>query len=131
MAITKDEAINRIDEWADYLEVNKETDEYKDAIETLMMPVINERLAFDLDGEKFRLKLVKPLVMENKKIELIEIHEVELDEMRTIQKYKERETIDATEAVLAKACDLSIAEASKFGKRDIAVLTCINQVFFG
>ena len=128
---SKEAAIAEIKEWADYLEINQETADYTEAIETLLMPVINNRLAFDIESESFKLKLIRPIEMENKKVELVDVHEVVISELKGVQKYKDSEKIDAAELVLAKSCGISLAEASKLGKRDIAVLNCLNQVFFG
>lgn len=128
---SKEAAIAEIKEWADHLEINQETSDFTEAIETLLMPVINNRLMFDMDSDSFKLKLIRPIEMENKKVELVDVHEVVISELRNIQKYKDNEKIDATEMVLAKSCGITVAEASKLGKRDIAVLNAINQVFFG
>ena len=127
----QEKAVKQIEEWADWLEINKFTDDFKEAIDTLLVPVMNERLAFNEESESFKLKLIRPIEMENKKVELVDVHEVVISELKGVQKYKDSEKIDAAELVLAKSCGISLAEASKLGKRDIAVLNCLNQVFFG
>jgi len=128
--ITKDEAIATLKEWADVLDVNTDTEDFTAALETLVRPVMSERLAFDADREVFTLKLAAPLVMDKSNRELVEIKELTLEEKRTIEKFKDTEKISMVEAIYAKAAGLSIAEASRIKGRDFSVISALNQVFF-
>jgi hypothetical protein len=128
--ITKDDAIAQLKDWADFLDVNTETDDFTAALDVLVKPVMSERLTFDLDREVFILKLAAPLEMANSKKEMVEIKELTLDEKRGIERFKDSEKISMVEAIYAKAAGLSIAEASKIKGRDFSVVTAINQVFF-
>jgi hypothetical protein len=130
MAFTKDEAIVKLKEWAEWLDVNTDTADFAEAVETLVKPVMSERLDFDADKEIFRLKLASPIVMEKGNRELLEIRELTLDDKRSVQRYKDNEKIDMVEAIYAKAAGISLAEASKLKGRDFSVITAINQVFF-
>lgn len=128
--IDKDSAIGKLKEWAEWLDVNTETEDFKSAMETLVRPVMSERLDFDADKEVFRLKLAAPIVMDKGSREILEIRELTLDDKRSVQRYKDNEKIDMVEAIYAKAAGISLAEASKLKGRDFSVITAINQVFF-
>ncbi len=128
--ITKEEAIATIKEWAEFLDVNTDTEDFTAALDVLVRPVMSERLAFDADREVFTLKLASPIVMEKSTKELVEIKELTLEEKRAIERFKDTEKISMVEAIYAKAAGLSIAEASRIKGRDFSVITAINQVFF-
>lgn len=130
MAISKEDAEKRIKDWADYLDVNTETEEYIGAVETLVVPVMKERLDFDIDKGVFRYKLAKPLELATTKREMVEIRELELDEKRSIEKFKDSEKISIIEAIYGKSAGLTLAESSKIRGRDLTVIATINQVFF-
>ena len=128
--ITKEEAIATIKEWAEFLDVNTDTEDFTSALDVLVRPVMSERLAFDADREVFTLKLASPIVMEKSTKELVEIKELTLEEKRAIERFKDTEKISMVEAIFAKAAGLTIAEASRIKGRDFSVITAINQVFF-
>lgn len=128
--ITKEEAIATIKEWAEFLDVNTDTEDFTSALDVLVRPVMSERLAFDADREVFTLKLASPIVMEKSTKELVEIKELTLEEKRAIERFKDTEKISMVEAIYAKAAGLTIAEASRIKGRDFSVISAINQVFF-
>jgi len=128
--ITKEEAIATIKEWAEFLDVNTDTEDFTSALDVLVRPVMSERLAFDADREVFTLKLASPIVMEKSTKEIVEIKELTLEEKRAIERFKDTEKISMVEAIYAKAAGLTIAEASRIKGRDFSVITAINQVFF-
>lgn len=128
--LTKEQAIEKLKEWADFLEVPTDTDDFKDMLESLALPVINGRLDYDIDSETFKYKLLKPIQLETTKIELVEMHELSVDEQRCIQKYKDNEKVDTAVALLAKVLSVSLAEASKISARDFGAINAVNSVFF-
>jgi len=128
--ITKEEAIATIKEWAEFLDVNTDTEDFTSALDVLVRPVMSDRLAFDADREVFTLKLASPIVMEKSTKEIVEIKELTLEEKRAIERFKDTEKISMVEAIYAKAAGLTIAEASRIKGRDFSVITAINQVFF-
>jgi hypothetical protein len=128
--ITKEEAIATIKEWAEFLDVNTDTEDFTSALDVLVLPVMSDRLAFDADREVFTLKLASPIVMEKSTKEIVEIKELTLEEKRAIERFKDTEKISMVEAIYAKAAGLTIAEASRIKGRDFSVITAINQVFF-
>ena len=129
--ITREEAIEKIKGWSLMLEaIDPSADGFNDAIESLILPVMNERLDFDSDKEVFTLLLKKPIENENSKREIIELHELTLAEQKVLQKYKDSEGVDRSEAFIAKAAGITLGEASKIGTRDLSVASSILTVFF-
>lgn len=128
--ITKEKAIEKLKDWATILEAPIDTDDFASAIESLTIPVINERLDFNDDLFTFKYKLLQPIALETTKIELVEIHELSVDEQRCIQKYKDNEKVDSAVALLSKVLSVTIAEASKIKSRDFGVINAVNSVFF-
>lgn len=129
--ITREEAIEKIKGWSLMLEAtDPSADGFNDAIESLILPVMNERLDFDSDKEVFTLLLKKPIENENSKREIIELHELTLAEQKVLQKYKDSEGVDRSEAFIAKAAGITLGEASKIGTRDLSVASSILTVFF-
>lgn len=129
--LTRQEAIEKIKEWALNLEAtDPQADGFAEAIEPLILPVVNERLDFDMEKETFTYKLKKPIAGEKSSIEVVEIHELSLEEKKVVQKYKDAETVDQSEALLAKGCGIALGMASKIGSRDQSVISAVLTVFF-
>jgi len=91
---------------------------------------MNERLDFDIDTNRFTLKLIKPLIGEKVKVEVVQIHELDIKEKKIVQKYKDAETVDKSEALLAQGCDIALGDASKIGSRDQSTISAVLTVFF-
>ena len=129
--VTRTEAIEKIKEWAELLEsTDSGAEGFDGAIEPLILPVMNGRLDFNIESTTFTLKLIKPIKGEKTDTEVLEIHELSLAEKKVVQKYKSAETIDQSEALLAKGCDLPLGDASKIGSRDQGVIGAVLTVFF-
>ena len=128
--IGKPEAVVKMKEWADYLEVASDGEDWESAIETLALPIINDRLDFNKEDETFTLVLKSPIEMASGNKEILTIRELSIDEKRCVERYKDSEKISMVEAIYAKSCGLSLAEASKIKGRDFTVIATINSVFF-
>jgi hypothetical protein len=129
--LTRQEAIEKTNEWALYLEsTDPQAPGYAEAIEPLILPIMNGRLDFDMEKETFIYKLKKPIAGEKSSIEVVEIHELSLEEKKVVQKYKDAETVDQSEALLAKGCGIALGMASKIGSRDQSVISAVLTVFF-
>jgi hypothetical protein len=129
--LTKAEAVAKMTEWANYLEVPTEGEDWDAAIETLAIPIMNGRLDFSEDDETFTLVLKAPIEFDGGgKKEMITIRETTMNDKRVAERYKENEKISQVEAIYAKSCDLKLGEASRLKGRDISVITAVNQVFF-
>ena len=129
--ITRQEAIEKVKEWALYLEsTDPEAEGFAEAIEPLILPVVNGRLDFDLESGVFNLKLLKPIQGEKETKELVSIHELDISEKKVVERFKDSEKIGQSEALLAKAIGIPIGHASKIGSRDQTVISAVLTVFF-
>ena len=129
--ITRQEAIEKIKEWALFLEAtDPEAEGFGEAIEPLILPIVNGRLDFDMEACVFNLKLKTPIVSEKETKELVTIHELTIEEKKVVQKFKDAEKIDQSEALLAKAISIPLGHASKIGSRDQTVILSVLTVFF-
>ena len=129
--ITRQEAIEKIKGWALYLEsTDPEAEGFTDAIEPLILPIVNGRLDFDEEAGTFNLKLKTPIQGEKETKELVTIHELTIAEKKVVQRFKDAEKIDQSEALLAKAIDIPLGHASKIGSRDQTVISAVLTVFF-
>ena len=129
--ITRQEAIEKVKEWALYLEsTDPEAEGFAEAIEPLILPVVNGRLDFDLESGVFNLKLLKPIQGEKETKELLTIHELTMEEMKVVQRFKDAEKIDQSEALMAKVIGIPLGHASKIGSRDRSVISAVTTVFF-
>lgn len=128
--MTKAEAVAKMKEWADYLEVASDGGDWDAAVEVLSLPIINGRLDFNREDETFSLLLKAPIEMASGNKEILTIRELSIDEKRCVERYKDSEKISMVEAIYAKSCGLSLAEASKIKGRDFTVIATINSIFF-
>lgn len=128
--MTKAEAIAKMTEWADYLEVPTDGEDWDAAIEVLSLPIINGRLDFNKDDETFSLLLKAPIELQSENKELLTIRELSINEKRCVERYKDNEKISMVEAIYAKSCGISLAEASRIKGRDFTVIATVNSVFF-
>lgn len=126
----KPEAVAKMKEWADYLEVASDGEDWDNAVDVLTLPIINGRLDFNKEDETFSLLLKAPIELQTTNKELLTIRELAIDEKRCVERYKDSEKISMVEAIYAKSCGLTLAEASKIKGRDFTVIATINSVFF-
>ena len=129
--LNRQEAKEKIIAWAGLLEATDPGAEgFNEAIEPLLLPVMNGRLDYDIATGLFTLKLIKPLTGEKTKIEVITLHELTLSEQKVIQRYKDAEGVDRAEALIAKAADIALGDAAKIGSRDLNAASAVLTVFF-
>lgn len=126
----KSEAVAKMKEWADYLEVPTDGEDWEAAVEVLSLPIINGRLDFNKDDETFSLLLKAPIELQSENKELLTIRELSINEKRCVERYKDNEKISMVEAIYAKSCDITLAEASRIKGRDFTVIATVNSVFF-
>ena len=123
------EAIAKVKGWADELEADIEAPYFSGVIDQLVMPVKNERLEF-IDGI-FKYKLFTPIEKkEGEKIELVSIQELTMQDTKIVERYKDKEAISSSIALLAKVCGIELGFATRLKHRDIAVINAVNLGFF-
>ncbi len=128
----REKAENIIKEWADWLEVDKDRNYFKYIIEQLSLPVMNDRLTFDMDSEIFKYKLIKPIMKrdDSGSIDILEIKETDMNENKVVQKFQENETVDQSEAMLSKCCGIESGFVSRIKQRDMRNLMAVILGFF-
>ena len=127
----RQEAIEKIKDWAIQLEATDPGAKgFDEAIEPIILPVMNGRLDYDIETGSFTLKLIKPLIGEKTKVEVITLHELTLAEQKVIQRYKDTDGVDKAEALIAKAADIALGDAAKLGSRDLNAASAVITVFF-
>ena len=122
--LTREEADNLLESWADYLELDTDRQLYTDIVDELRLPVRKEKLTFDMEEEVFQYQLIKPV----DDIQIVEIKECSFKEKKVIQRYKKNESIDSAGAMLSKYTNLSIEQVDKLKDRDV---NKINAVVLG
>lgn len=128
---TREEAEEKLKSWARYLEIDTESKGFIDVLDALTYPVMRGRLDFDVENEVFRYRLLKPITYENSPPkEILEIRELDTNQKRAVQKYKENENIDMVNVLYAKAAGLEIGEAGKIKGRDFSNISAIVLGFF-
>jgi len=127
----KQEAIDKIKQWADVLEADIDAQYFEGVIEQLTMPVKNGRLDFNPENFSFKYKLFCPIEKaDGETIELVDIKEISLNETKSIQNFKKGQQIDASMALLAKVCGIEMGFAGRLRNRDIAVINAVSLGFF-
>lgn len=127
----RQEAIEKIKDWAIQLEATDPGAKgFDEAIEPIILPVMNGRLDYDIETGSFTLKLIKPIIGEKTKVEVITLHELTLAEQKVIQRYKDTDGVDKAEALIAKAADIALGDAAKLGSRDLNAASAVITVFF-
>ncbi|PKL40749.1 MAG: hypothetical protein CVV44_03845 [Spirochaetae bacterium HGW-Spirochaetae-1] len=126
------DAIKKIYEWAECLEVDTEREHFKDVVEELTLPVMKDRLDFDLEEEVFRYKLLSPIVKQDGSgsIEILTIKETDMNENKEIQRFKDNQSIDQATALLSKACGIPVGFVSRIKQRDIGKINAVVLGFF-
>jgi hypothetical protein len=129
---TREEAQTQIKEWAACLEVDTELEYFRDVVDELTLPVMNGRLDFNVETERFTYILLKPIEKKDGsgKIEMVEIRETTMEDNKTIQRYGDKERVDQAQALVAKACGLEIGFASRLHQRDIGKINAVSLGFF-
>lgn len=129
--MSRDEASALLKDWADFLEIDTEGERFADSLNVLVHPVLKGRLDFDRETERFRYQLLHPIQHQNSTKEIVEIRELDYDRSKVLDRFKESESVGQAVALIARSCDLQIAEAEKLVNRDIRKLNAVILGFFG
>lgn len=130
--MNRQDAEDKIREWADWLEVDTELEHFQDVIDEILLAVKKERLTFDKDEDIFKYKLIKPILKQDDSgsIEIVDIHETSFNDNRVIQRFKKSESIDQATALLAKAIGIEPGFVSRLKQRDISTINAVILGFF-
>ena len=83
--ITREDADQMLELWADCLELDTESSMFLNLREELRFPVMKKRLTFDEDTEVFKLNLLKPV----DGVQLVEISECTIKAKKSLERFKE------------------------------------------
>lgn len=122
--MTREKAEELLIKWAKFLELDTKRVLFKDLQDELTGVIENERLTFNEETEVFTYKLLKPVGSKS----LVEIRETTFEEKKVLQRYGEKEGVDASIAMMAKHTNFTYKEVSELKSRD---QNKINAVVLG
>lgn len=126
----REQAVEKLNEWAEFLEIDTESEHFAASRDALIMPLIKGRLDFDRETERFRYRLLKPIRHENSNQEIIEIREMSGERSKILDRFKDNESVQQANALLSRSCGISIAEAEQLINRDIRKINAVILGFF-
>ncbi len=122
--MTRDKAEGLLKQWAKHLELDTRRELFKDLLDELTGVVENERLSFNENDEVFTYRPIKPVG----KKELIEIKETTFEDKKSLQRYGDKEGMEASAMMISKHTNLTFNEVMELKSRD---LNKINAVIIG
>ena len=132
--ISKEDAIAKLKEWGEFFEIDVEDDSFTNyTVKALLMSVVNNKLDFNYDSQKFSLRLFNPIQKKDDsgQIELVTVRSTTIQEKKVMQNYKEKQKMDQAIAFVAAACDIEIGFAGRFQDKDLGRINAIMLGFFG
>lgn len=129
MGMTNDEAVEAIEKWADYWDLDPDRELFKVVVDELRYQVKRERLSFDQDEEVFRYQLKKSIKSGDEEIGIVEIRQTTMEDKKILQKYKDDESIQAATAMMSKYTGLKVSEVGKLFDRDTSVINAVISGF--
>jgi len=128
----RSEAEKLLYDWADILEVDTSKNSFKDVVEELALAVQKERLTFDEATEQFKYQLLKPIEKQDGSgsISVIDIRETSLNDNKSIQRFKENESVDQAMMLISKSCGIELGFASRLKQRDVSKINAVVLGFF-
>ncbi len=107
-------AVQKITRWAELLELDTKRELFDDILEVLTLPVEKEKLTYDEEAELFRYVLFSPVGSKT----IVEIQETTFEQKKSLQKFKDEESMDAAGMMMSKHTNLTTAEVLKLKTRD-------------
>jgi hypothetical protein len=128
--LSESEAVERLHEWAEDMEVDTSTEQFDDVVKTLKIPVRKESIVYDSEKKSFKYKLFSPIKKADgsEPISVIEIASTTMERKRAIQNYKDSQKVDQALEMIAASTGLEIGFAGRLMDKDI---TRINAVIMG
>lgn len=127
--MTREEAEKLIEKWADILELDKKRTLYRDILEELTYPVQLGKLSFEEDTEVFKLMLRKPIKEGEKVISFVEIRSASMKDKQVLQRYKDDESIEQAQALIAKYTGLTPAQVGMLFDTDVSRINAVAMGF--
>lgn len=128
--LSKQDALNLLEDWADVMQFDTDTQLYKDVVEQLRLPVKLQMLTFDESTKTFTLQLFDAIKRGSKgEIHLVNIKPCNFESKRVLQNYKEDEGIDQARAMLRAYTGLAESDINKLMDLDISRINAIITGF--
>ena len=121
----REQAEKMLSEWAEFLELDPDSELYDDLVKELRMPLRTQRLDFDFETQTFKYQLFSPI--EGK--EIVTLKDCDFEAKEVIENYKEKETVKSSRALLSQYTDLTIEQAAKIKTRDSNIMTAVTLGF--
>lgn len=102
--------------WAELIDLDTEESVYRNAVKELVYVVKTERLSFDEENEVFKYQLLKPVG----DVSIVEIKECDFKAKKSLDRYKENESMLASIAMLTKYSNLTFQQVEMLKDRDIS-----------
>ena len=122
---TREEAEGLLRSWADYMELDTSRELFDDLVEELRMPVMKNRLTFDMDTEIFSYQLIKPVGEK----QIVDIEECDFKAKKVLQSYKDKEGVLMSMKTISIYTNLSIDEVESLKDRDRNHITAVLMGF--
>ena len=122
---TREQAEGLLRSWADYMELDTSRQLFDDLVEELRMPVMKNRLTFDMDTEIFSYQLIKPVGEK----QIVDIEECDFKAKKVLQSYKDKEGVLMSMKTISIYTNLSIDEVESLKDRDRNHITAVLMGF--
>ena len=122
---TREQAEGLLRSWADYMELDTSRELFDDLVEELRMPVMKNRLTFDMDTEIFSYQLIKPVGEK----QIVDIEECDFKAKKVLQSYKDKEGVLMSMKTISIYTNLSIDEVESLKDRDRNHITAVLMGF--
>ncbi len=123
--ISREQAEKMLSEWAEFLELDPDSELYDDLVKELRMPVRTQRLDFDIETQTFKYQLFSPIDCKG----IVILKDCDFEAKEVIENYKEKETVKSSRALLSQYTDLSIEQTAKIKTRDSNIMTAVTLGF--
>ncbi len=123
--ISRELAEGMLKRWAEYLELDPDSELYDDLIKELRMPVRTQRLTFEIETQVFLYQLFSPIGEKG----IVELKDCDFEAKEVIENYKEKETVKSSRALLSQYTDLTVEQTAKIKTRDSNIMTAVTLGF--
>lgn len=128
---SENEAIEKIRSWADYLEVDSDSEAFQDVIEEIKFAVRKGRIDFNFDTSSFSVHLLSPIEKaDGERIEIVTVRELAMGEKVAYDRYKDGQSVRQAIELIARACELELGFAERLKDRDVTRINALVLGFF-
>ena len=129
--MSREEAEQKLKEWAEYLELDIQRSFFEDVLDALTFPTMKGRLDFRYEDETFLYRLIKPIQHTNTMKETVEIFETKYESTKVLDRIKENQKHERAAALMTRRTNLLMPEVEQLSQRDEGTISAIVLGFFG